>query len=461
MTEPVAGRLWAPQAWLAGRWRDAVLLEPGDDGNWARVAPDTPFDAGTMQRLAGPALPGLVNAHSHAFQRAFAGFAEWRGSASDDFWSWREGMYRIARAIDAAQLEAVATQLYIELLRGGYTQVCEFHYLHHDRDGAADDAMAQALIRAAQRAGIGLTLLPALYERAGFTEPQRRDGQQRFASTVGDILRWRDAVRALRLPRVDSGVAIHSLRAATPAAIDELVRRCAGDPGPIHIHVAEQTAEVDDCLAATGQRPIAWLAAHVALDPRWQLVHATHALPAEIDAVAASGVGIVVCPTTEANLGDGIPDLPRWLAGRVPLALGSDSQVTRAWREELRWLDYVQRLVLRRRNVAAAPEAGIESTATRLLEAALGGGGRAAGFTRWGLQPGAPADLLVVDPADTALLGVPAARRLDALVFSSPARPWHDVMVGGRWVVRERRHPQAAVAGRAFADAMASLHAAD
>ncbi len=457
MDEPLQTGLWAPQAWIEGRWREAVLLEPASDGSWACIAPDTPFQAATMQRLAGPALPALVNAHSHAFQRAFAGCAEWRESASDDFWSWREGMYRIALAIDATQLEAVATQLYIELLRGGYTQVCEFHYLHHGPDGAADDAMAQALVRAARRAGIGLTLLPTLYERAGFAEPRRRDEQRRFASTVDDVLRWRDAVRALRLPRVAAGIAIHSLRAATPAAIADLARRCAGDAGPIHIHVAEQTAEVDECLAATGQRPIAWLAAQVALDPRWQLVHATHALPAEIDAVARSGAGIVICPTTEANLGDGVPDLLRWLAGGVPLAIGSDSQVTRAWREELRWLDYAQRLVLRRRNVGAAPEAGVPSTAARLFEATLAGGGRAAGFGRWGLQAGAPADLLVVDPADAALLGVPAGRRLDALVFSSPARPWHDVMVGGRWVVRERRHPQADAAAAAFASAMAVL----
>ncbi|MCC7286183.1 MAG: amidohydrolase family protein, partial [Burkholderiaceae bacterium] len=323
-----------------------------------------------------------------------------------------------------------------ELLRGGYTQVCEFHYLHHAPDGAryADPlAMSRALVQAARDAGIGLTLLPVLYERAGFDAAGLRDDQRRFATTVDDVLALRDGVRALAVPNVGAGVAIHSLRAAKAASIAALAERLAGDAAPVHIHVAEQTAEVDDCIAATGLRPIEWLTRHVRLDSRWQLVHATHATPAEIDAVASSGAGVVLCPSTEANLGDGVPDLPRWLEGATSLAIGSDSHVTRDWREELRLLEYSQRLVLRRRNVAAAPEAGEPSTAARLFERMLAGGATAAGLGVAGLRTGARADLLVIDSDDPAFAGVDEAQLLDALVFSSPVRPFARVMVGGRW----------------------------
>ena len=346
-----------------------MLLGAGADGCWAEVVPDVAAPEG-VETLAGPVLPGLVDAHSHAFQRAFAGLAERRDSAHDDFWSWRDRMYGVALRITPEQLRAIAAHLYVELLAGGYTQVCEFHYLQHDHDGSryADPAaMSQALADASAEAGIGLTLLPVLYERAGFTAPELRPDQRRFATSVADVLALQRAVRG---PLVNAGVAVHSLRAARPESILALAESSAG---PLHIHVAEQTAEVDDCLAATGCRPIEWLARHASLDHRWQLVHATHSVPAEIDAVAARGAGVVLCPGTEGNLGDGLADLPGWLAAGVPLAIGSDSQVTRAWPEELRWLEYGQRLGLRRRNVSAAP--GVEpSTAAWLFDCVSAGG---------------------------------------------------------------------------------------
>ena len=428
--------LWAPQAWSQGRWRESVLLEVAADGTWLRVAPDTQRAPG-MQVLAGPVLPGLVNAHGHAFQRAFAGLAERREGEHDDFWSWRDRMYGVALTITPERLHRVAAGLYAELLRGGYTQVCEFHYLHHAPDGGRYGdplTMSRALVHAARDAGIGLTLLPVLYERAGFAAARLRDDQRRFATTVDDVLALRDGVRALGEPHVTAGVAIHSLRAAKASSIDTLVQRLAGDRAPIHVHVAEQTAEVDDCIAATGLRPIDWLARHARLDARWQLVHATHATPAEIDAVAASGAGVVLCPSTEANLGDGVPDLPRWLQSATPLSIGSDSHVTRDWREELRLLEYSQRLTLRQRNVAAAPGAGEPSTAARLFERMLAGGAAAAGLGLTGLQRGARADLLVVDGDDPALAGRDDEHLLDTLVFSSPTRPFARVMVAGRWV---------------------------
>ncbi len=455
-------QLWADQAWVAGRWQPDVLLTIGSDGCWSGVQPGQAALPGARV-LPGPALPGMINAHSHAFQRAFAGMAEQRSTARDDFWGWRERMYGVALRTSPEQLQAIATQLYTELLQGGYTQVCEFHYLHHAPDGApcADRlTMARALVDAARTTGIGLTLLPVLYERAGFDAAGLRPEQRRFAADVDTVLAMRHGLRNLDAPLLNVGAAIHSLRAADPLSIARLVAGLDNDDAPIHVHIAEQTAEVGACLAATGCRPIEWLCRHVALDPRWQLVHATHAMPAEIDAVATAGAGVVLCPSTEANLGDGLADLPRWLAQRVPLALGSDSQVCRAWPAELRLLEYGQRLTLRERNVASAPDLGLESSAQRLLNRTLVGGASAAGFSAWGLARGARADLLVLDPR--CVLGVPAPQQLDALVYASDAPAWREVWVAGRQVLVDGAAaspdiaPGAAVAS-AFTATMAQL----
>jgi formimidoylglutamate deiminase len=450
--------LWAPRAWVDGRWADAVLLAVDAQGHWCdvQIGQAAPPQATV---LPGAVLPGLVNAHSHAFQRAFAGLAERRDQAVDDFWSWRDRMYGVALRITPAQLRAVATQLYGELLLGGYTQVCEFHYLHHDEEGRpyADPAeMAHALVAAAQAVGIGLTLLPVLYERAGFTKPALGAEQRRFATSVAQVLALQRAVDAGgHGPLVNAGVAVHSLRAARPESIRALAQASSG---PLHIHVAEQTREVAECQAATGLRPIEWLSQHAGLDARWQLVHATHALDREIFAVARQGAGVVLCPSTEANLGDGLCDLPLWLQTAVPLAIGSDSQVTRNWPEELRSLEYGQRLALRQRNVAADPDRH-PATAARLFERVRRGGGAAAGFARWGLQVGARADLLVIDESASGVLGVPATHTLDALVFATGAPAFSEVWVAGRRVVAGGVHRHAAPAAAAFAAAMRELWA--
>lgn len=454
--------LWAPRAWLPEGWQTDVLLRIGADGRWADITPHVPTPPPGAEPLQGALLPGLVDAHSHAFQRAFAGLAEQRTRAADTFWSWRDRMYRVALRITPEQLRAVATQLYLELLQGGYTQVCEFHYLQHAPDGQpyADPlAFSWALADAARDTGIGLTLLPVLYERAGFQQPALRPDQRRFATSADSVWHAVQAIQERRQPGLDAGIAIHSLRAAAPASIERLLRQAEGFDGPIHIHVAEQTAEVDDCFAATGHRPIAWLAAQGWLDPRWQLVHATHTVPDEIAAVARSGAGVVLCPTTEANLGDGLPDLPGILAQAIPITVGSDSQINRDWREELRWLDYGQRLIQRQRNTAAAPEAGQPSTAARLWSRVLAGSARAAGQALWGLTPGARADALVLSPHTAATLGMPPSHLLDALVFSSPAPAWSEVLVAGRWVLRNGQHPQAASSAQAFEGAMRTLWA--
>ncbi|HUL65660.1 MAG TPA: formimidoylglutamate deiminase [Burkholderiaceae bacterium] len=451
--------LWTPRAWIGSRWRDNVALRIDANGRWSEIAPGLPSPPPGAQMLRGPLLPGLVNAHSHSFQRAFAGLAERRESDADDFWSWRDRMYRVALRITPGQLRAVAAHLFVELLRGGYTHVCEFHYLQHDPDGKAYPdplALSWAVADAAEDAGIGLTMLPVLYERAGFRQPTLREDQRRFRTSPQSIWAARHSLATGGRALMNTGIAIHSLRAAAPESIAMLRKLAEGFDGPIHIHVAEQTAEVEDCLAATGARPIEWLARERLLDERWQLVHATHTVPQEIAAVAACRAGVVLCPSTEGNLGDGLCDLPGWLDTDVPITLGSDSHVTREWREELRWLDYGQRLVRRQRNVAAAPKKGESSTAQNLFARVLDGG-PAAGERSWGLVPGARADALVVDMQGASLIGLPAPQLMDALVFSSPGRPWRDVLVGGQWMVQDHRHAAAERIARRFEAAMQEI----
>jgi formimidoylglutamate deiminase len=459
-THTASNLFWAPQAWVSGRWQQHVCLEVDGHGHWSRITPDMHQPPATATVLQGPVLPGLVNAHSHAFQRAFAGLSERRDSDADDFWSWRDRMYGVALRITPQQMRAVAAQLYVEMLQGGYTQVCEFHYLHHSESGAPytdPAAMAWAVADGAADAGLGLTLLPVLYARAGFAHPALRDDQRRFAGTPDFIAGLHQTLATSGRALLNAGVAIHSLRAASPAAITQLLQRVGEADLPIHIHIAEQMQEVRDCLAHTGKRPIEWLADALPVDARWQLVHATHTQPAEIEAVAASGAGIVICPSTEGNLGDGLADLGAWLQHSVPMAIGSDSHVCRQWNEELRWLEYGQRMQLQKRNVAAAPARGQTATAARLFEAALSAGGRAAGQKRWGLTAGARADMLVLNPQAPGLLGIPASHVLDATVFACDSAPIRDVYVAGRQVIAQGRHALQPGIAAQFAKAMDPL----
>jgi len=432
-------RFFAAQAWVAGAWAHDVLLEIDTAGHWSAIQTHVSVSARQDARvLAGPVLPGLVNAHSHAFQRAMAGLAEQRGAQGDDFWSWRERMYAVALRISAAQLEAVATRLYTELLAGGYTQVCEFHYLHNAPTGAAACdplEMSMALVRAAQRSGIGLTLLPTLYMRAGFDATGLREQQQRFASSPQSIEALLDGLeQACRdLPNLNLGVAIHSLRAADAQAIHALSALADARQLPIHIHIAEQEQEVRDCLAHTGLRPMEWLLQHLPLHAGWNLVHATHATDAELRGVADSGAHIVLCPSTEANLGDGIFDYATYAAHGGAWSIGSDSHVTRAWAEELRLLEYGQRLQRRQRNIAAGYGASA-SSAANLFEAALAGGVAASGQPLAGIAVGQRADWVVLDAEAGALCGVPPDSALDATVFSSPGAPPLAVYVAGQQV---------------------------
>jgi formimidoylglutamate deiminase len=415
-------RFFAPLAWVRGGWARDVLLE-SSQGRWTRIAPE----AGIAERLgatalAGPVLPGLVDAHSHAFQRAMAGLAERSAGGNDDFWSWRDRMYTAANRITPRQLEAIAAFLYAELLQAGYTHVCEFHYLHNDAGGApyADPLeLSRAVARAARRTGIGLTLLPTLYMRSGFAATGLRDDQRRFASTPQSVLDMAQEVRAQASDseRITAGVALHSLRAVDRDAMREVA--LAAKDMPVHIHVAEQRREVEDCLAAHGQRPVEFLLSQVQVDERWNLVHATQATADELADLRRTGASIVLCPSTEANLGDGIFDLRSWMGQSGNWSIGSDSHVTRSWREELRLLEYSQRLNLRKRNVAAAA-AVTQGSASALFQGALDGGAAAAGLPLGGLREGERADFVVVDRDAPELAGVPDDHLLDALVFSSP-----------------------------------------
>lgn len=460
VVEPV--RLFASQAWLDGAWARDVLLEVDGTGHWAGVQADVPAQQrqGALA-LAGPVLPGLVNAHSHAFQRCIAGLTERRNAAgpgaSDDFWSWRDRMYSAALRITPETMEAIAGQLYGELLASGYTHVCEFHYLHNDLDGrpylqAAE--MSLALVRAAQATGIGLTLLPTLYMRSGFGASGLREDQRRFASTPEQLLRLAEAVEQAtqdgHAGLVNVGLAIHSLRAVDPGALRELV--AGSGRRPLHIHIAEQTQEVEDCIAHTGLRPIEWLLEHAEPGPRWNLVHATHTHAGELRGVADCGAAVVICPSTEANLGDGVFDLPGFAAAGGRWSIGSDSHVCRDWTQELQLLEYAQRLTLRQRNVAARV-LGHGSSAGGMFQAALAGGAQASGRPIAGLAVGQRADFMVLDPGAPALLGLPGEHLLDALVFAGSQGAVAQTWVSGRPVDAAGRGPRM----RHYAQAMARL----
>jgi formimidoylglutamate deiminase len=445
-------RFFAERAWVGGAWARDVLLVADAQGSWSEVRTgSSAAERAGAERLAGPVLPGLVNAHSHAFQRAIAGLTERSTAGHDDFWSWRDRMYAAALRVSPEQLEEIAAFLYAELLRAGYTQVCEFHYLHNGIDGKsyADPAeMSLALVRAAQRTGIGLTLLPTLYMRSGFGATGLREDQRRFASTPESVLRIAEKVRKIG-GGITAGIALHSLRAVDEGALRETADAARAAAMPVHIHIAEQQQEVDDCLQHHGRRPIEWLLDHGDIDANWNLVHATQATAAELQALQRTGASVVLCPSTEANLGDGVFDLPSWLGAGGRWSIGSDSHVCRSWTEELRLLEYSQRFVQRQRNVAGR-SARKESTAAVLLDGAMQGGTAAAGAPLGGIAVGQRADFAVLDGDAASLAGIPASHLLDALLFSSPEAAFRRTFVAGK---EAQTRPDAA----AFTAAMRQL----
>lgn len=432
---------------------DSALLPTGwahdvrigvDSGGWISSVESETTPRGA-RHVPGIAVPGVPNVHSHAFQRAMAGLTEHGSPMGDSFWSWRQRMYGFLRTLDPPAVEAIAAQLFVELLRRGFTSVTEFHYLRNDRDGSpyADPVeMARRVLHAAEDTGIGLTILPTLYTASDFGGEPPEHEQRRFVSSVealiGDIAVLGAGASA---GTVRVGLALHSLRAVPPDALSIAVDAARGmDPSlPIHIHVAEQEREVERCLEWSGARPTAWLLDHAPVDRHWCLIHATHVDPDEIARMAGSEAVVGLCPTTEANLGDGIFPLQTYQESRGRWAIGTDSHVGRGPAGELRMLEYGQRLQTRTRNVAAGPHH--RSSARTLLEAALSGGAAACGRRIGALSSGARADIVVLDPHHDALVGRSGDDALDSWIFSGDDTPVRDVFTGGHQVVHDGRHP--------------------
>jgi formimidoylglutamate deiminase len=372
------------------------------------------------QHLGRLLLPAIPNAHSHVFQRLIAGRTEFQSNPTDDFWSWREAMYACANRLSPADLYVIARHTYREMQLAGYGQVSEFHYVHLDPSGQLygdPAAMSKALIAAAAEVGIGLTLLPTLYLRGGFDDQPLSARQRRFGLALDHYINMISDLRSLEHARLRIGIALHSLRAVSPSALAELLNSEVARTGPIHIHIAEQQAEVQQCMAVLGRRPIDWLFDHVEIDARWNLVHATHADTAEIQRIAASGAGVVLCPSTEANLGDGLFALPEFLDAGGTLAIGSDSHIELDPIEELKLAEYGQRLRLQARNRCASSTQ--TSVAARLLDAVLRGGQQAADLACGELRVGGSADFIACQPAPGFEMDN-AERLLDTWVFARP-----------------------------------------
>jgi len=441
--------LFAEAALLDDGWARNVAIDISNDGSIAHVARDV--DEGDCERLGGVVIPAMSNLHSHSFQRALAGRTgrsrNTRGVAStdDSFWTWRQAMYRFLERVDADAFEAIAAQVYVEMAKAGYSAVAEFHYVYHDVNGApyADPAeLAWRIVSAAKVAGIALTLLPVFYAHSGFGGSPASASQRRFTHTLDTFARLHDRLHHARNQHgYVLGLAPHSLRAVTGEELTELVLRAPPDT-PIHIHAAEQTAEVDACVAWSGMRPVEWLLQRADVDARWCLVHATHMTERETADLAASRAVAGLAPTTEADLGDGTFPGLAYMAANGRLGVGSDSNTIVDPFAELRQLEWSQRLSERKRNVLTRD--GAISVGTSLWSAAAAGGAQAVGRRTGTIAAGHRADLLVLNTDDMALAEQAPDDMLDAAIFGPCTRPVRHVMVDGQWVVRGGRHPREA-----------------
>ncbi len=430
--------IWARRAFLETGWAKDVKVEVNPEGTIGAV------ESGIVRcgRDAGILLPAPANLHSHAFQRAMAGLAERRvESISDDFWSWRQLMYRFLSRLTPDQVEAIAALAQLEMLEAGFGRCVEFHYLHHSPDGGEFEDLAEMsgrIASAASRTGIGLTLLPVLYQFGGCDRRPLDKSQARFGNDCDRFLRLHqeasDAVASVSAD-ASTGVAFHSLRAVAPSSIRETLRELPD--GPVHIHAAEQLAEVDEIVSAYGARPVEWLLANADVDRRWCLIHCTQMETSETRRLASSGAVAGLCPITEANLGDGIFDGVRYSGHGGNFGFGTDSNVEISLSGELRMLEYSQRL--RDRSRLRISEAG-KSAGRRLFEAALSGGALAAGRQCGKIEVGAWADLFSLRADGLELAGRTGDEILDAFVFSGGDRQIDDVWSAGRRVVRNGRH---------------------
>lgn len=451
--------LFADAALLPEGWaRDVrITLDPAH-GTIAAVECDAGSDG--AERLSGPVVPAMPNVHSHAFQRAVAGRTGVAApSAEESFWTWRRAMYAFLERVDADAFQAIAAQAYVEMVKAGYSSVAEFHYVHHDQRGKpfADPAeMAHRVVAAAESAGIALTLLPVFYAHGGFGKLPASAGQQRFVHATHTFARLYERLRADSATRGYSlGVAPHSLRAVAPDELTEVVA-LAGPGAAVHMHVAEQTQEVNDCVAWSGRRPVEWVLENARPDARWCLIHATHMTERETQALARSGAVAGLAPTTECDLGDGTFPGSAYVGWDGKWGVGSDSNTAIDPFAELRQFEYTQRLRFRRRNVLMRPN-GV-SLGTQLWAAAARGGAQACARPAGAIAAGARADLVVLDDHDPSLVGHPAQSILDAAIFGPARRPVRGTMIGGTWVVREGRHAREEAILATYRDAIASVY---
>ncbi|MBN2990480.1 formimidoylglutamate deiminase [Pseudomonas cedrina subsp. fulgida] len=450
---------FAERALLPTGWANDVRLEVSAEGLLKKVEANASSEV--AERLRGPVLAGMPNLHSHAFQRAMAGLAEVAGNPNDSFWTWRDLMYRMVGQISPEQLQVIARQLYIEMLKAGYTSVAEFHYVHHDTDGqpyADRTELSRQISQAASGSGIGLTLLPVLYTHSGFGGQAPNEGQRRFINSTEQYLELQARLKPILAaqPAQQLGLCFHSLRAVTPEQINHVL--AASDkacPVPVHIHIAEQQKEVNDCLAWSGKRPLQWLYDNVEVDERWCLVHATHADADEVTRMARSRAIAGLCLTTEANLGDGIFPAVDFLAQGGRMGIGSDSHVSLSVVEELRWLEYGQRLRDQRRNRLHRNDQPM--VGRTLFDAALDGGAQALGQPIGRLEVGKRADWLVLDGNDPYLATATEDGILNRWLFAGGDRQVRDVLVNGKWVVRDGRHAGEEESSRAFTQVLKDL----
>ncbi len=451
-------KIFADDALLPEGWARAVRVDIDAHGMVTTVAKDAaPGDA---ERVRGPLIPGMPNVHSHAFQRALAGRTGTRARAGDSFWTWRQAMYAFLDRVDADAFEAVTAQAYIEMLKAGYTAVAEFHYVHRDPHGDpyADPAeLARRVIAAAREAGIALTLLPVFYAHSGFGGAAPTAGQRRFVHSIDGFARLVDALRpGASTNGYTLGVAPHSLRAVTPDELAAVVAMAPAD-WPVHIHAAEQAREVADCVASSGARPVQWLLDHAEVDARWCIVHATHLVAEETRALAKTGAVVGLASTTEADLGDGTFAARAWLDAGGAFGVGTDSNTIIDPFAELRQLEWSQRLAHNARNVLGDDDNPVGQV---LWGRAAKGGARALARPAGAIAAGTRADLVVLNPDDPALVGLPAEALIDASVFGPCRQPVRDVMVSGRWVVRDGRHPRETGVLARYRSSLARLAAA-
>lgn len=429
--------LWAPEALLPEGWAENVRVTVSD-GRIATVVADAPAEDGDQRLTDRALLPAMANLHSHTFQRAMAGMTERRGATDDSFWTWRDLMYRFVGTLEPDEIGAIAALAFVEMLEAGYGSVAEFHYLHHQPDGTAYDNPAELshrVIAAATETGIGLTLLPVLYTFAGTGGEPLSEGQRRFGNDTESLLRIAEAARASLAEDGTLGAAPHSLRAVTLDQIAEL--QAAFAKGPLHIHAAEQTAEVAAVVAAHGARPVELLLDHVGIDESWCVVHATHMTADETRRLARSGAVAGLCPITEANLGDGLFNAAKFAAALGAFGVGTDSNVEITLAGELRLLEYGQRLHHRARNMVSHRGA---STGETLYRAALAAGAQALRQNCGAIAPGMRADLVALSRTHETLAPLATSQLLDGFIFAGGANAITDVWSAGRHMVREGRH---------------------